>query len=95
MPIVAGIVGSPLIAKPGPETVARVTIRLEVPLFVSVTLCVLVCPNGTLLKFSDTGKIVRLACVPVPLSEIVSVEFEASLVTVRLAVVSTADVGAN
>ncbi|MDR3721956.1 MAG: hypothetical protein P4L00_10180 [Candidatus Acidoferrales bacterium] len=85
----------PLIPKPGPEIVARFKTRLEFPLFVKVMFCVLLCPTGTLLKFNDAGEIVSPGCVPVPLSEIASCEFEASLITVTVPVAAPAAVGAN
>jgi hypothetical protein len=56
---------------------------------------VLVCPTGMLLKFNEVGEIARMGCVPVPISEIVVGEFDASLVTVRVPVAGVMDVGAN
>lgn len=85
----------PLIPKPVPEIVARFRTKLAFPLFVNVTLCVPVCPTVTLLKFNDAGEIVSPGCMPVPLREIVSGEFEASLVTVRSPVAAPSDGGAN
>jgi hypothetical protein len=70
-------------------------VKLEFPLFVKVTVWVLVIPTGTLLKFSDAGDIVSTGCVPVPLSEIASGVFEASLVTVKVPATAPAAVGAN
>jgi hypothetical protein len=86
---------SPLIVKPAPEIVARLMTRFTFPLLVSVTLWVLVCPTGMLLKFNEVGEIARMGCVPVPISEIVVGEFDASLVTVRVPVAGVMDVGAN
>jgi hypothetical protein len=48
-----------------------------------------------LLKFNDVGAIVSTGCVPVPLSEIASGEFEASLVIVKVPVTAPAAVGAS
>jgi hypothetical protein len=86
---------SPLIVKPVPEIVARLITRFAFPLLVSVTLCVLVCPTGTLLKFNDVGEIASTGCMPVPASAIATGEFDASLVTVRVPVAGVVDAGAN
>jgi hypothetical protein len=86
---------SPLIPKPVPATVARLMVRLEVPLFVSFTLCVPLCPTTTFPNVNADGAIVKLVCVPVPLIAIVSGELEASLTTVKLPVIAPAEVGAN
>jgi hypothetical protein len=86
---------NPLIPKPGPEITAAVMTRLAFPLFVNVTVCVLLAPMVMLLKASDAGEIAIVACVPVPLSEIESGELEASLVTTRLPVTAPLEVGAN
>lgn len=74
---------------------AAVTMRFAFPLFVSVTVCVLLCPMVMLLKFNDAGEIAIVGCVPVPLSDMESGELEASLVTVRVPVVAPLEVGAN
>jgi len=81
--------------KPVPEIVAEVNVRFEFPLFVIVTFWLLVWPTGTLLKLSDAGASAMMACVPVPLSEIVRDEFEASLETVSVALALPSEVGAN
>ena len=86
---------SPLIPKPVPATVARLIVTLEFPLFVSFTLCVSLCPTITFPKVNADGAIVKPACVPVPMIEIASGEFEASLKIVRLPCIAPADVGAN
>jgi hypothetical protein len=86
---------SPLIPNPVPETVAAVTTRFVLPVFVNVTVCALVCPMTMLLKFNDAGEIAIVACVPVPLSAIESGELGASLVTRRLPVAVPLAVGAN
>ncbi len=75
--------------------VAAVTTRFAFPLFVNVTVCVLLVPMVMLLKVSDAGEIAMVGCVPVPLSEIESGELEASLVTIRVPVVVPLPVGAN
>ena len=86
---------SPDIPKPVPEIVAKFTVNGMFPLFVSVTVCVLVCPTTTLLKFKDAGEIESAGCMPVPLRAIDSGEFEASLVTVNVAFAAPRTVGAN
>jgi hypothetical protein len=87
---------SPLVPKPVPAIVARLIVRLELPLFVSLTACVLLCPTTTFPNVNVDGEIVNNAvCVPVPVIEIASGEFEASLTTVKLPVTAPADVGAN
>jgi len=81
--------------KPVPEIVADVKVRLEFPLFVIVTFWLLVWPTVTLLKLSDAGASAMMASVPVPLNETATGEFEASLVTVSVALSLPSDVGAN
>lgn len=78
-----------------PETVAAATERFIFPLLLSVTVCVLLCPTDTLLKFSDVGENPARASKPVPLSVILRDEFEASLVTVSVPDAGVIDVGAN
>ncbi len=55
--------------KPAPETVICETVTLELPLFVSVTACVLVVPTNRLLKLKLVGLAVNwnMAATPVPL----------------------------
>ncbi len=86
---------SPLIPKPFPATVARFIVRLEFPLFVSLTLCVSLCPMSTFPNVNVDGEIVKPDCVPVPVVEIASGELEASLRIVKLPLIGPADVGAN
>lgn len=86
---------SPDIPKPVPEIVAKFSVSGIFPLFVSVTGCVLVCPTTTLLKLKDAGEIESAGCMPVPLREIDSGEFEASLVTVNVPFAAPGPVGAN
>jgi hypothetical protein len=86
---------SPLIPKPVPATVARLIVKLELPLFVSFTLCVPLCPTTTFPNVSDEGAIVKPVCVPVPVMDTTRGEFEASLTIVKLPVTAPAAVGAN
>lgn len=51
----------PLTAYPVPETVARFTTRLLLPLLVSFTVCVALWPSVTLPKVTEVGEIVRPA----------------------------------
>ena len=92
--IVAGST-SPVIPNPFPETAARFTMRSVFPLLVNWTVCVLVCPTVTFPKFNDAGETVMPGCVPVPVSEMLSGVFEASLATERLAVAAPEACGAN
>jgi len=91
------VVGSerPLTPKPVPETVARFTTTLALPVLVNVTVCVPVCPTITFPKFTEAGETARPGCVPVPLNEITRGEFVASLTTVKVPEAAPADEGAN
>lgn len=94
----AGIVAGnerPVIPKPAPETVATLRTRLTLPVFVSVTGCDVLWPTVTLPKLSEDGLIVMPLSVPFPVREIVSGEFEASLVMTRLPEAAASDCGAN
>lgn len=75
----------PLIPKPAPDTVARFTTRLELPVFVRVTLCDVLWPTVTFPKLSEGGDMESPACVPVPVKDMARGEFEASLVIVSVA----------
>ena len=86
---------NPLIPKPVPATVARLIVRLEVPLLVSFTVCVPLCPTTTFPNVSADGAIVKPVCVPVPAIAIANGELDASLKIVRLPVIAPPDVGAN
>ncbi len=86
---------SPLIPKPVPATVARLIVRLEFPVFVSLTLCVPLCPTSTFPNVNVVGAIVKPVCVAVPVKETATGELEASLTIARLPVTAPADVGAN
>ena len=92
--IVAGI-ERPLMLNPVPETLAALTDRLMLPVLLSVTFCVLVCPTATLLKFNNDGENAGTASSPVPLNATVRLEFVASLVTVKPPVAGVMEVGAN
>lgn len=85
----------PLMPNPFPVTVARLMTTLVVPVLVSSTLCVPVWPTTTFPKVNAEGATAKPVCVPVPLSEIISGELDASLITVRLPVIAPAVVGAN
>jgi len=93
----ANVVGreSPLIPKPVPATVARLMVRLEFPLLVSLTLCVPLCPTTTSPNDNAEGEIVKPVCVPVAAKEIASGELEALLTIARLPVIAPSEVGAN
>lgn len=81
--------------KPFPVTVATLMTTFVDPVFVNCTLWVPVCPTTTFPKVSAEGAIAKPVCVPVPVSEIITGEFEASLTTVKLPVTAPAAVGAN
>lgn len=82
-----------MVENPDPVTVAWLMTRLELPVFVRVTLCEELWPTTTLPKLSDAGEMDRPGCVPVPVSEMESGELEASLVIVRVLLLAPADVG--
>src|SRR2546425_3794218 len=92
--IVAGS-ESPLIPNPLPDTVARLSTRSALPLFVRLTLCELFWPTVTLPKLTDAGDVAKPGCVPVPANAIASDEFEALLKTDRRPVTFPADCGPN
>jgi hypothetical protein len=85
----------PVVANPAPVSFAAVSVRLAFPLFVSVTLCVLVWPTTILLKLRDTGEIDSAACVAMPATETVSGAFGALLITLRLPDAAPTVWGAN
>jgi len=84
-----------VVANPAPVSFAAVSVRLAFPLFVSVTLCVLVWPTTILLKLRDTGEIDSAACVAMPATETVSGAFGALLITLRLPDAAPTAWGAN
>jgi hypothetical protein len=80
---------------PPPVTVAPLTTRLVLSLFVSLTVCVLLWPIVTFPKLMEDGVIVSPGGVPTSLRGTISGEFEASLTTDKLPVAAPADCGAN
>jgi hypothetical protein len=86
---------SPLIPNSLPESVARLIVTFELPVFVSVTVCVLLWFTCTFEKVKVEGEIERPACVAVPVSETIKGEFEASLMIVSAPEAAPAAVGAN
>ena len=85
----------PLIPNPLPVSVARFKLRFTLPLFVSFTVCELLCPTVTFPKLSEVGDMVSPACVPVPLKAIFKGELAESLAIERLPVTAPPDGGAN
>jgi hypothetical protein len=69
--IVIGVF-APEMLNPVPVTFTAEIVTLAEPLFFSVIVCVLLLPTFTLPKFSLAGEAPSCACVPVPLSAIVS-----------------------
>jgi hypothetical protein len=86
---------SPLMLNPLPDTVAPVTVRFVLPVFVNCTACVLLWPTVTFPNAIVDGESESPACVPVPLSPTNSGEFDASLVTVIVPVTDPVACGAN
>jgi len=86
---------SPLIPNPFPETVARLSARSALPLFVSLMFCELFWPTVTFPKLTDAGDVANPGCAPVPANAIASSGFEALLKIDRLPVTFPADSGAN
>jgi len=78
-----------------PLTLSDETTKFAVPVFLSVIACVARVPDATLPKLTLEGVMEMPAWVPVPLSAIVRVGFEALLATTRLAVTAAVDAGAN
>ena len=87
----------PLALTPAPETFTLDTVTFVLPVFVTVMLCVLLLFTFTLPKLAvDVLKLrVRVAATPVPLVEIVSVEFCALLLIVTEPFEEPAEVGAK
>ena len=75
---------SPEVLNPVPAREAWVTLRVAVPGFRIVSVCVLVTPTVTLPKLMLEGITEICGCTPVPLSEIVAVELVAVLTTLML-----------
>lgn len=68
---------------------------VAVPVFVSVSACVFVCPSTTLPKLKVDGVTLKPACTPVPLKLIVNGDPLALLVTVTVPVALPTAVGVN
>ncbi len=85
----------PVMLKLFPGGVTCEKVSVELPPFWSVMVCELLVPLTTLPKLALVGLAEICAWVPVPESGIVSGEFEALLVIVKLPVTAISDVGAN
>lgn len=85
----------PLRVKPVPVTLTEEMLTGELPVFVSVTLCVALALRVRLPKLKEVvlGVSCRTGASPVPLSGIVVGEFGASLINVRLLEELVPDVG--
>jgi hypothetical protein len=81
--------------KPVPAREACVTLRVAVPGFRMVMVCVLLTPTLTLPKLTLDGMTEICGCTPVPLKEIVAGELVALLTTVTLPERLPDEVGAN
>ncbi len=92
--IVNGVV-IPLMLNPVPETLAADMVTLAVPVLFNVTVAEPLLPTATLPKLTLAGLAPSVPCTPVPLSEIASGEFEASLVTVSVPLAAPVDCGTN
>jgi len=78
-----------------PLAVTFEIVSVAVPVFVSVSACVFVCPSTTLPKLKVDGVTLNPACTPAPLKLIVKGEPLALLVTVTVTVAFPTVVGAN
>jgi len=85
----------PVMLKPFTAGVTCEKVSVELPPFWRVMVCELLVPFTTLPKLTLVGFAEICAWVPVPESGIVSGEFEALLVIVKLAATAVSDVGAN
>ena len=83
--------------KPAPERFTCEIVTLEFPLFVSVTVCVLLVPTTTLPKLKLVGLAVswNVAATPVPLRAMAVGEFGALLTSDTLPVTLPVAAGAN
>jgi hypothetical protein len=88
-------VDRPEIVNPAPGGVTFENVRVELPPFCSVMVCELLVPFTTVPKLTLAGIAEICAWSPVPASGIVSGEFEASLVTVKVPVTELSDNGVN
>jgi hypothetical protein len=85
----------PVMLNPAPGGITCKNVRVELPAFWRVMVCELLVPFTTVPKLTLAGVAEICAWVPVPESGIVSDEFEALLVTVRVPVTTPPDFGAN
>jgi hypothetical protein len=85
----------PVTANPVPVTLSDETDRFAVPVFFTVIAFVAVVPSATLPKLTLDGVTEIPAAVALPLSAIVRVGLEASLLRTRVPVAAEAAVGAN
>jgi hypothetical protein len=94
--MVSGTV-TPVVLKPVPEAVILETFTLELPVLVSVTVCVLLLPTFTFpkLRLVTLGASCSVAATPVPLIAIVLGEFGALLTSETLPVTAPALAGEN
>jgi hypothetical protein len=88
-------VDRPEILNPAPGGVTCENVRVWLPPFWSVMVCELVFPFATVPKLTLAGVAVTCPWRPVPESGIVSGEFAALLVIVKLPVTALSDKGAN
>jgi hypothetical protein len=86
---------TPLTVIPAPVAVAPDIEIIALLEFVIVIFCELLPPTLTLPKLKDNGATERPGCVPMPVSETASGEFEASLVTVNVPFAAPVACGAN
>jgi hypothetical protein len=70
-------------------------VSVAVPVFVSVSACVFVCPSTTLPKLKVDGVMLNPTCIPAPLKLIFNGEPFASLVTVTVPVAFPTAAGVN
>ena len=93
-PMVTGGV-RPLVVKSAPETLIWEMLTLELPVLVSVTVCVLLLPKATFPKLKEVGlaESCRIGATPVPLRTIVVGDVGALLTRERVPVALPATVG--
>lgn len=85
----------PLRLNPAPEAVAREMVTLALPGFERVTVCEVLPLTATLPNAIVPGLAANCPCVPAPVNDTETGEFEASLVTDKLPLAVPADFGAN
>ena len=86
----------PLRLKPGPDTVTWEIVTLDPPELVNISFWVELLPTTTVPKFMLDGFGEREpGAMPVPVSEMLRVGFEALLVTARLPLTAPAVLGEN